>query len=146
MLTGGHVPTQNRFFKKIDLKEKLYNFDGLIIAWSAGSMNCAESVYAQPELDGEGIDQEFQRFIPGLGLTKSIIIPHFQDVKTEILDGLRIIEDMAYPDSFGKEFIALNDGSFIVSGNGVEILYGEAFLIKDGELTEICKKDEYVQL
>jgi dipeptidase E len=83
LLTGGHVPTQNRFFKKIDLKEKLANFDGLIIAWSAGSMNCAETVYAQPELDGEGIDQEFQRFIPGLGLTKFMIIPHFQDVRTD---------------------------------------------------------------
>jgi dipeptidase E len=146
LLTGGHVPTQNRFFKKIDLKEKLANFDGLIIAWSAGSMNCAETVYAQPELDGEGIDQEFQRFIPGLGLTKFMIIPHFQDVRTDILDGLRIIEDITYPDSIGKEFIALNDGGFIITGNGVEFLYGESFLIKNGEQSQICKKDECVRL
>jgi peptidase E len=146
LLSGGHVPTQNKFFKRINLKEKLYNFDGLIIALSAGSMNSAETVYAQPELDGEGIDQEFQRFIPGLGFTKCMIIPHFQDVRTDIIDGLRIIEDMAYPDSVGKEFIALNDGSYIISDNRVETLYGEAFLIKDGKQMLICKKDEYVRL
>lgn len=109
-------------------------------------MNSAEIVYAQPELDGEGIDQEFQRFIPGLGITKCMIIPHFQDVRTDVVDGLRVIEDMAYPDSAGKEFIALNDGSFIISDNGVEILYGEAYLIKYGEQTQICKKDEYVRM
>lgn len=146
LLAGGHVPTQNRFFKKHDVKKKLSFFDGLIIAWSAGSMNSAEVVYAQPELDGEGIDKEFHRFIPGLGITKRMIIPHFQDVRTDIVDGLRVIEDMAYPDSFEKKFIALNDGSFIISDNGVETLYGEAFLIKDGVQTQICKSGESVQL
>lgn len=146
LLAGGHVPTQNRFFKKHDVKKKLSFFDGLIIAWSAGSMNCAEIVYAQPELDGEGIDKEFHRFILGLGITKCMIIPHFLDVRTDIVDGLRVIEDMAYSDSFEKEFIALNDGSFIISNNGVETLYGEAFLIKDGVETQICKNGESVQL
>lgn len=109
-------------------------------------MNCAEIVYAQPELEGEGIDPKYERFIPGLGITSQMIIPHFQDVRTDIVDGLRVIEDMAYPDSMGKEFIALNDGSFIISVDGVETLYGEAFLIKDGKQTQICKKDECVQL
>lgn len=146
LLAGGHVPTQNKFFKKIELKQKLENFNGLVIAWSAGSMNCAEIVYAQPELEGEGIDQDYARFISGLGITKKMIIPHFQDVRTDIVDGLRVIEDMAYPDSIGKEFIALNDGSFIISLEGDETLYGEAFLIKDGKQIQICKKGEFVQL
>ena len=52
LLSGGHVPTQNRFFKKIDLKKKLSDFDWLIIAVSAGCMNCADIVYAQPGFDG----------------------------------------------------------------------------------------------
>lgn len=144
MLAGGHVPTQNKFFKRLDLKQKLANFTGLIIAWSAGSMNSAKIVYAQPELEGAGIDQDFERFITGLGITEKMIIPHFQDVRTDIVDGLRVIEDMAYPDSIGKEFWALNDGSFIISINGDETLYGEAFLIKDGNQIQICKKGEFV--
>ena len=50
ILTGGHVPTQNLFLKKIALKEKLQEYRGLVIAWSAGSMNCADPVYAGPDL------------------------------------------------------------------------------------------------
>ena len=146
VLAGGHVPTQNNFFKKIDLKNNLKDFDGLIIAWSAGSMNCAEVVYAQPELEGEAIDPKFQRFIPGLGITKQMIIPHFQNVKTDILDGYRVMEDMAFPDSRGREFVALNDGSFIISENGSETLYGEAYLIKDGTLSQMCRDGESIQL
>ena len=146
ILAGGHVPTQNKFFGELNLKKKLRDFDGLIIAWSAGSMNCAEIVYAQPELEGEAIDPEFQRFIPGLGITKQMIIPHFQNVKTDVLDGYRVIEDMAFPDSMGREFVALNDGSFIVSVNGSETLYGEAYLIKDGILSQICRDGESIYL
>ena len=146
VLAGGHVPTQNEFFKKIDLKNSMKEFEGLIIAWSAGSMNCAELVYAQPELEGEAIDPEFQRFIPGLGITKQMIIPHFQSVKTDVLDGYRVIEDMVFLDSMGREFVALNDGSFIVSVNGSETLYGEAYLIKDGILSQICRGGESIYL
>ena len=138
LLAGGHVPTQNEFMKKIGLKERLKQFKGMIIAWSAGSMNCAEIVYALPESEGEAIDADYKRFMPGLGITKSMIIPHFQDVKNDILDGQRIMEDIAYPDSMGREFIALNDGSYIVLENGHETIYGEAYLIKDGHMTTWC--------
>ena len=142
ILAGGHVPTQNDFFKEINLKEKLNGYEGILIGWSAGSMNCADVVYAQPELEGEGKNPEYQRFITGLGVTKTMIIPHFQAVKNDIVDGLRAIEDIAYPDSMGREFVALNDGSFIVCDNGVETLYGEAYLIKDGSETLLCKNEE----
>ena len=146
ILAGGHVPTQNKFFRELNLKNKLRDFDGLLIAWSAGSMNCAEIVYAQPELEGEAIDPKFQRFIPGLGITKQMIIPHFQNVRTDILDGYRVVEDMAFPDSMGRGLVALNDGSFIVSVNGSETLYGEAYLIKDGILSQICRDGESIYL
>ena len=49
LLGGGHVPTQNKFFKEIRLREKIKDFDGIIIAISAGSMNSADIVYCQPE-------------------------------------------------------------------------------------------------
>ena len=55
ILTGGHVPTENVFFKELGLREKLRDFDGLVIAWSAGSMNCADTVYAGPEIPVPGI-------------------------------------------------------------------------------------------
>lgn len=47
-LCGGHVPTQNQFFHNINLREIIRNTHALIIGGSAGSMNSAEIVYAQP--------------------------------------------------------------------------------------------------
>ena len=146
ILAGGHVPTQNSFMKTIELKERLQDWDGLLIAWSAGSMNCAEMVYAGPELPGEAIDPKFQRWISGLGITKTNIFPHFDALRDEILDGLRLIEDITYADSMGHEIIALNNGSFIVIDNGTEMLYGEAYSIKNGEQRQICTDDKWIQL
>ena len=142
ILTGGHVPTQNAFFKKIGLREKLKGFEGILIAWSAGSMNCADMVYAGPELDGEALDPTFKRWIPGLGLTKVNIFPHFEMLRDEILDGLRLIEDITYADSLGHEILALNDGSYIVIEDGKTELFGEAYRILDGETELICRDGE----
>lgn len=117
ILAGGHVPTQNKFFERIRLKEHIGDFDGILIGISAGTMNCAEVVYAHPELEGESIDKEYKRFLSGLGITRLMIIPHYQNIKDDILDGRRVFEDIAYPDSYGREFYALNDGSYFVIEN-----------------------------
>lgn len=142
ILAGGHVPTQNAFMNKLCLREKVKNYSGVVIAWSAGSMNCAEIVYAGPEWEGEAIDPDFQRWISGLGLTKVNIFPHFQSLKEEILDGFRLIEDITYADSIGHEILALNDGSYIMINDGIETLYGEAYSIKDGYQKQICKNGD----
>ena len=142
ILSGGHVPTQNAFFRQIGLKEKLNAYDGIVIGISAGTMNCAECVYAHPELDGEAVDPNYQRFLPGLGLTEKMILPHYQMIKEDVLDGLHVIQDIAFPDSYGREFFALNDGSYVLSENGAETLYGEAYQIRDGKLTQICGNGE----
>ena len=143
VLTGGHVPTQNAFMHSIHLKERLESFKGIVIGWSAGSMNCADVVYASPELDGEAIDPEYKRYIPGLAITEINIFPHFQSLRDEKLDGLRIVEDITFGDSFKHEVIAINDGSWIlVDENGTETLFGEGYLIKDGKMEQICKNGE----
>ena len=139
LLAGGHVPTQNAFFEKIGLREKLVRFDGLLISWSAGSMNCADVVYAGPELDGEALDPNFKRWISGLGVTNINIFPHFQRLKDEWLDGFRLIEDITFEDSMGHEIIAMNDGTYITIEDGVQKLFGEAYQIKDGTIHLICR-------
>ena len=55
MLGGGHVPTENHFFHLIHLREKLQGYQGIILGVSAGTMNSAEVVYAQPALPGEAV-------------------------------------------------------------------------------------------
>lgn len=146
VLSGGHVPTQNRFFQQLRLKQRLSAFQGLIIAWSAGSMNCADTVYAAPELPGEAADPLYRRWIPGLGITCINILPHFQALRNDVLDGLRLTEDIAIPDSEGQEIFALSDGSYIFLDGETSTLYGEAYLIKDRNLTQICKDGQFLPL
>ena len=137
ILSGGHVPTQNRFFQRIGLKALLQDFDGVLIGISAGSMNSAETVYAQPELEGEAVDPAYRRFLPGLGLTEKQIIPHYQMIRDDVLDGLRVMEDVAYPDSMGRRFYLLPDGSYLYIENGREEIRGEAWLLADGVLSPL---------
>jgi dipeptidase E len=59
ILSGGHVPTQNRFLDRIHLRGLLSDFQGVVIGISAGSMNSAELVYAQPEEEGEAVDPDY---------------------------------------------------------------------------------------
>lgn len=146
VLGGGHVPTQNAFFNELNLAPRIQNFDGIVMGISAGTMNCAEIVYAQPEEEGEGVDPNYQRFIEGLGLTKFMVIPHYQAIKDDILDGMRVMEEISYPDSMGREFYALTDGSFILQREGVARLYGEAYLIKDGTLRQICENGQVLEI
>ena len=146
ILSGGHVPTQNRFFRKIGRKALLRGFDGVVLGISAGSMNSAELVYAQPEEAGEAVDPAYRRFLPGLGLTKRMLLPHYQQIKDELLDGLRVMEDIAFPDSMGREFLCLPDGSYLYIDNGREEIRGEAYLLADGRLSRIGQDEGTVRL
>ena len=145
-LGGGHVPTQNDFFQRIDLSKTISTFEGLVVGISAGTMNSADIVYAQPELEGESTDPNYQRFIPGLGLTDINVIPHYQMIKDAVLDGRRVFEDITYPDSAGREFICLVDGSYIICENGAQTLYGEAYRIVNGAIEQISAEDEVSSL
>ena len=135
VLAGGHVPTQNSFFAEIGLKTLLKDFSGVLVGISAGTMNSAEEVYVHPELDGEATDPSFARFRPGLGLTKKQTIPHYHSIKNDVLDGMRVMEDIAYPDSTGRQFYLLTDGSYIRIADGKESVLGEVYLLEDGRLS-----------
>ena len=113
---------------------------------SAGSMNAADVVYAQPEEEGESIDPDYERFIPGLGLTNLNILPHYQMVKDNILDGRRLYEDITFEDSIGHAFLVLVDGSFVLEEDGRCEVYGESYLIFSGKMMKICEEGEMLSL
>ena len=146
VLTGGHVPTQNQFFQDIGLKALLGGFDGVLIGISAGTMNAAETVYAQPELEGEAVDPDYRRFLPGLGLTRAMVIPHFDGNLFAELDGLQIWADVTLPDSVGRRFYALPDGGYIHIDGERQTLRGEAWLVADGALRPVCRDGEQLPL
>lgn len=146
LLGGGHVPTQNAFFHEIGLVERIREFDGIVMGISAGSMNCAREVYAQPEIPGESVNPHYEKFIEGLGLTECSILPHYHAVKYDMLDGKRLMEDITYPDSIGKKFYVIPDGSYVLQRGGEEKVCGEAFLIENGEIRKICENGEELVL
>jgi len=144
LLGGGHVPTQNGFFERIGLRVLLREYTGVIIGVSAGSMNCKDVVYAQPEMPGESIDPDFKRFISGLNLSKIQILPRYQMVKDNLLDGRRLFEDITFSDSFGHSFYALIDGSYVMRKDNEYTLWGEGYRIRDGKIDLICRKGEHI--
>lgn len=145
ILAGGHVPTQNAFFQEIGLKELLKNYQGVLMGISAGTMNAAGRVYAQPEEPGESAP-EFQRFLPGLGLTAINVLPHYQQVKDDILDGKRLFEDITFADSYGECFHVFVDGTYILIEQGRETIFGEAWRIQDGRMFKVCEKDQALRV
>ena len=146
VFAGGHVPTQNAFFQEIGLREIMEGFEGTVMGISAGSMNLADTVYVQPEEEGEGIDPDFEHFQPGLGLTDVNILPHYQKVKDNILDGLRLFEDITYADSEDHTFFALPDGSYFYQDDEDLLLCGEGYLLRDGELTQIGRSGDCLNM
>ena len=145
VLAGGHVPTQNHFFRKIGLRGLLATHSGMVMGISAGSMNSADVVYSQPEEPGESAP-DFSRFLPGLGLTKCQILPHYQKVKDDVLDGLRLFEDITYADSVGQTFYALPDFSYIIDDGESAVLYGEGYRLENGVFTRISANGDRVKL
>lgn len=145
ILAGGHVPTQNTFFRKIRLGELLEEFPGIVMGISAGSMNTAKIAYLQPEEPGES-HPAFRRFAPGLGLTDVNICPHYQKVKHMVLDGLRLFEDITYRDSLGHTFYALPDGSYFYIDEDQTLLCGEGYRIRNGILEKLTQDGDVLDL
>lgn len=146
ILAGGHVPTQNAFYRQIGLRDVLQSFGGVLFTISAGTMNMAETVYALPEWEGEAVAPGYRKFYSGLGLTDISVIPHWQEQRHMVLDGMRILEDIACPDSVGRCFIALPDGSYLLRRDGHTELRGEAYRIENGIVTQINRHGDTLHM
>ena len=134
MLCGGHVPTQNHFFAQLGLPGLFHGYHGIVMGVSAG-----------PEEPGEAADPGYCRWLNGLGLTKTRILPHYQFIREHILDGQRM-EDIALADSRKRHFLALPDGSYLMCSDGHEALYGKAWYFADGTLEEINEDEDVLPL
>ena len=147
ILMGGHVPTQNAFFNKNGLKELLSGYPGVIMGISAGTMNAADTVYAQPEADGES-KPSFRRFYPGLGLTDINICPHYQEVieKDMRVDGIPIYPDITAADSMGHTFHVFPDGTYLYRDDQDHAIFGKCLRMKDGILELLVEDGEHIDL
>ena len=94
-----------------------------------------------PEEPGEAADPHYSRWMNGLGLTETRILPHYQFIREHILDGQKV-EDIALADSRKRHFLALPDGSYLMCSDGHEALYGKAWYFADGTLEEINEDED----
>lgn len=134
-LAGGHVPTENAFIKRCDLKSLINDskiFDGIFISLSAGTINSADVAYLIPELPGESTNTDFVRFTDGLGLTGINMVPHSQYYKDVYLDGRKLIDEIVAEDSFEREFYLIPDGSYFIIRNGITEFFGEGMIMENG--------------
>lgn len=142
ILCGGHVPTENKFFNQIHLRERLSGFDGVVMGISAGSMNCADRVYCPPELEGEAINKKYINHLKGLGFTDINIMPHFQNLRKMRIDGFSLLKEFIMKDSFEHPVWCLPDGSyFFIEGDRIE-LCGKAYKVHNGKIRLVCRDDE----
>ena len=140
-LCGGSVYNQNEFFKTINLRELLKNYDGVVMGQSAGSINMALNVFNSPLY----IENSEPIYFDGLGLTDINIEPHF------VYDDSLFNEDEKYQrryiieESYKRVIYGQCDGSYVLIDNEDNIMiYGETYLIHNGNIKCICKNGEKI--
>ncbi len=145
ILMGGHVPTQNAFFRELNLKALLQHYDGVLLGISAGSMNAATLVYAQPEEAGESAPS-FRRFYPGLGMTDIHICPHYQQVFDMEVDGLSLYGEITPADSMGHTFHIFPDGTYLYRDDREHAIFGECLRMHNGILEKLTEEGGVIPL
>lgn len=144
-LQGGTLPGQLRFLKKIRFKENIKNSKAVVAGKSAGAMNLGSVVYAFPE---KTIEKFKKRFLKGLGYYEYVIIPHFNLDKNgyEFDVGIDLVNKYFIPNSRGRKFYALPQGSYIFLDDDRHFAFGETYIIENGQIKKICENEQSIAL
>ncbi len=131
-LSGGKTEVQMKFFEKINLKNILKEYQGVIIGQSAGAINLADEALCPPE-EEEEIGKNYKW--KGLGKTNINIEPHFTlNVEDEL--GIKLREELLKM-SVDQKIYGICDGSHIFVNDESAKLYGEAFVIENGKIDKV---------
>jgi len=127
-----------QYFEGIKLRDILSDYEGVIVGQSAGAINLAEDVYNSPECEE---DLNRPCYFKGLGKTYINIEPHFiLDTSNfnsdEILHRNAMLEESKRRDLYG-----IPDGSHIFDDGVEQVVYGECYLLRDGEVKKICTSE-----
>lgn len=130
-LSGGITYIQHQLFQKINLKQLLSNYEGLVIGQSAGSINLASNVYNSPEDYDES-----HIYYEGLGLTDINIEPHFE-LDTSVFSELDLYQrEHVLRESYKRCIYGLPDGSHILINSDGISFYGDIYEIRDGKINK----------
>ena len=134
-LCGGDTYNQYKLFSKINLKQILSNYSGIVMGQSAGALNMAADVFNSPEK----MEESEPVFYEGLGLTNINIEPHFKYDDTNFDDKEKYQRDAIIKESYNRPIYGQCNGSHIfISDDNAATVYGETYLILNGKIEKIC--------
>ncbi len=137
-LQGGQLERQYKFLKQIKFKKWAKKTSAVIVGKSAGAMNLCKIKYNYPD---EDYVPGMKKWLRGLGFSENIIIPHFNLINGNEYcpENINLLQEHFIPDSHKKDLLALTNGAYILQVDGKETLFGQAYVIRGGKITEICK-------
>ena len=134
-LCGGDTYNQYKLFSKMNLKQILSSYSGIIMGQSAGALNMAVDVFNSPEEKEESEPV----FYEGLGLTTINIEPHFKYDETNFDDKEKYQREAIIKESYNRPIYGQCNGSHIfINEDDVATIYGETYLIMNGIIKKIC--------
>lgn len=134
ILSGGDTYVEHLFFEEINLRKYLKNYNACIVGISAGSINMAADVYDSPEKEE---DLKRPCSFNGLGLTEIRVEPHFVYEDSLFDEMEKLQRKHLLNESNRKKVIGILDGSYIMIENDIPRLYGDAYLIENGEIKKL---------
>lgn len=140
-LAGGDTLEEIEFFNKINLREILKNYGGVVMGQSAGSINLACDVYNSPE---RMEDLKKKSKWKGLGLTNISVEPHFVYSDADFTDDEKLQRKEVLKESYNRKLYGICDGSHIFIDEENYLICGESYKIKNGIITKICNKKETI--
>ncbi|MBQ7466457.1 MAG: Type 1 glutamine amidotransferase-like domain-containing protein [Clostridia bacterium] len=140
-LSGGHTPTQNKYFNEIGLKEILKSYNGVVIGQSAGTINLADECYIQPDNEQEFHDSYFPKTIDGLGFVSFKVYPHMNRAKIDQIDGISTF-DLCLKDSKMFDIFGMTDGGYILVQDDKAVAFGETLLFQNGSVKKILENGQ----
>lgn len=123
-MCGGEILRQLEFLQRINFKELIRNYTGVVVSVSAASMCLTKTICNFPEHEKELVQP---RVLQGLGIIDLRLISHF-DGENLIYQGTtelpNLVQDYLLPFSDENEFYALPNGSFIMYDGQIKKIFG----------------------
>ena len=142
-LCGGDTYNQHLFFETIHLKTLLENNQGVVVGQSAGALNMAENVFNSPE----EMEESEPVFYDGLGLVDINIEPHFEYDDSSFDEAEKYQRESIIKESFNRPIYGqVNKSHIRIDDSNKAVIYGETYLIENGNIVKICDNKRNVSI
>ena len=138
-LCGGDTYNQHLLFEKMNLKLLLSTYSGIVMGQSAGAINMAEHCFNSPE----ELEESEPVFFDGLGLTNINIEPHFVYDASNFNKNDTYQRNAIINESYNRPIYGQCNGSHVfIDDNDIATIYGETYLITNGNIEKICENNQ----